>query len=216
MTCIACRPDPLLCQLLAPDGRNMFQPMIVNLESRWLSAPAFAVYVAVAAIASILIVPGLRGVIGGGLAILMLSIAIIDARQFIIPDWLVLIAIGLGFVSMGVESEFDAVEMLIAVLRGALVALTFGALRGAYAKLRNREGMGLGDVKLAVVAGVWLDWMAIVGAIEIAALAALAVTGIRFLRSLPITGATPIPFGLFFAPAIWVAWLIEARLMESL
>lgn len=194
----------------------MLHPMIVNLESRWLSAPAFAVYVAVAAIASILIVPGLRGLIGGCLAILMLSIAIIDARQFTIPDWLVAIAIGLGFVSTGVSSGLDSVELLNAALRGALVGLAFGALRAAYEKLRNREGMGLGDVKLAVVAGVWLDWMAIAGAIEIAALTALAVAGIRFLRSLPITGATPIPFGLYFAPAIWVAWLIEARLMELL
>jgi leader peptidase (prepilin peptidase) / N-methyltransferase len=190
--------------------------MIVNLESRWVSAPAFAVYVAVAAIASILMVPGLRGVIGSGLAILMLSIAIIDARQFTIPDRLVAIAIGLGFVSIGVDSAFESVELLNAALRGALVGLAFWALRALYEKLRNREGLGLGDVKLAVVAGVWLNWMAIAGAVEIAALAALAVIGIRFLRRLPITRATPIPFGLFFAPAIWVAWLIEARLMELL
>lgn len=189
--------------------------MTFHVYPAWRSVAASAPYgsVVLAAIATLLIVPGLRGVIGGGLAILMLSIAIVDARQFIIPDRLVFIAIVLGLVSTGVESRLDAVEMLIAVVRGALMALVFGALRGAYAKLRKREGMGLGDVKLAVVAGVWLDWMAVAGAIEMAALAALVVTGVRIVRGRPITGATPIPFGLYFAPAIWVAWLIEVSFM---
>lgn len=195
----------------------MLQRMAFHVHPAWRSVSASAPYGAVvlAAIATMFIVPGLRGVIGGGLAILMLSIAIVDARQFIIPDRLVFIAIVLGLVSIGVESRLDAVEMLIAVVRGALMALAFGALRGAYTKLRKREGMGLGDVKLAAVAGVWLDWMGIVGAIEMAALAALVVTGVRTVRGRPITGATPIPFGLFFAPAIWVAWLIEVSFMGS-
>jgi leader peptidase (prepilin peptidase)/N-methyltransferase len=189
--------------------------MAFHVFPAWRSVAASAPYGAVvlAAIATMLIVPGLRGVIGGGLAILMLSIAIVDARQFIIPDRLVFIAIVLGLVSTGVESRLDAAEMLIAVVRGALMALVFGALRGAYAKLRKREGMGLGDVKLAIVAGVWLDWMTIAAAIEIAALAALVVTGVRIVRGRQITGGTPIPFGLFFAPAIWVAWLIEVNFM---
>jgi leader peptidase (prepilin peptidase)/N-methyltransferase len=189
--------------------------MAFHVFPAWRSVAASAPYgaVVVAAIATMLIVPGLRGVIGGGLAILMLSIAIVDARQFIIPDRLVFIAIVLGLVSTGVESRLDAAEMLIAVVRGALMALVFGALRGAYAKLRKREGMGLGDVKLAIVAGVWLDWMTIAAAIEIAALAALVVTGVRIVRGRQITGGTPIPFGLFFAPAIWVAWLIEVNFM---
>jgi leader peptidase (prepilin peptidase)/N-methyltransferase len=193
----------------------LLQRMAFHVFPAWRSVAASAPYGAVvlAAIATMLIVPGLRGVIGGGLAILMLSIAIVDARQFIIPDRLVFIAIVLGLVSTGVESRLDAAEMLIAVVRGALMALVFGALRGAYAKLRKREGMGLGDVKLAIVAGVWLDWMTIAAAIEIAALAALVVTGVRIVRGRQITGGTPIPFGLFFAPAIWVAWLIEVNFM---
>ena len=38
---------------------------------------------------------------------------------------------------------------------------------------RGRRGLGMGDVKLAAVAGVWLDWFTIVAVIEFAALAAL-------------------------------------------
>ena len=51
-----------------------------------------------------------------------------------------------------------------------------------YRRIRGRDGIGLGDVKLAGVAGVWLDWWVLPVAIEIAALAALAVYAMRFLH----------------------------------
>ena len=55
------------------------------------------------------------------------------------------------------------------------MAAAFFGLWALYRRLRGREGIGLGDVKLAGVAGVWLDWPTIPVAVEIAALAALAV-----------------------------------------
>jgi hypothetical protein len=32
---------------------------------------------------------------------------------------------------------------------------------------------------------------------------------IAALRGQRVTGVTAVPFGLFFAPAIWLAWLFE-------
>ena len=191
----------------------MFNPMTIPLDWRWRSVSALTVGALSAVVASAVIVPGLPGAIGAGLAILMFAVAITDARHFIIPDWLVVIAVALGFVSVGVDTQFDSNELLIAALHGALAGLAFAALRAAYEKLRKREGMGLGDVKLAVVAGVWLDWTAIAGAVEVAAVAALAVTALHILRRQPITRATRVPFGLYFAPAIWLAWLVQASLL---
>ena len=80
-----------------------------------------------------------------------------------------------------------------------------------YGRLRGREGLGLGDVKLAGAAGVWLDWWAMPIAIEIGALAALAlyVAG-HILGRRRIRATTRLPFGLFLAPAIWIAWLLQA------
>jgi leader peptidase (prepilin peptidase)/N-methyltransferase len=82
-------------------------------------------------------------------------------------------------------------------------------------RLRGREGIGLGDIKLAAVAGVWLDLPAVALAIEIAALAALTIVLIRALRGRRVTGKTPIPFGLFFAPAIWIGWLLERSILQA-
>jgi leader peptidase (prepilin peptidase) / N-methyltransferase len=167
--------------------------------------------------ASVLSVPGLAGVLGGGLAVTMIAIAVIDARRFIIPDKLVLVALALGFLDAWlVQSEVSApAALLVAALRGLALAVAFWILRAAYLRLRGQEGIGLGDVKLATVAGVWLDLLAIALAIEIAALAALTVVLIRALRGKRVTGKTPVPFGLFLAPAIWIAWLLERSILAA-
>jgi leader peptidase (prepilin peptidase)/N-methyltransferase len=60
---------------------------------------------------------------------------------------------------------------------------------------------------------VWLDWWVLPVAIEIAALAALAVYSMRFLHGrASVRLVTKLPFGLFFAPAIWLGWLLESVL----
>ena len=47
----------------------------------------------------------------------------------------------------------------------------------------------------------------------LAALAALAAYGVwRYVLHRPIAATTPLPFGLFLAPAIWAGWLAEAIL----
>jgi leader peptidase (prepilin peptidase)/N-methyltransferase len=51
-------------------------------------------------------------------------------------------------------------------------------------------------------------------AIEIAAFAALIIYAVRqFLLGRPISATSRLPFGLFFAPAIWICWLLETILL---
>ena len=167
--------------------------------------------------ASLLLVPGVRGAAGSGLALLMIAIAAIDARRFIIPDELSAAALALGLLHAAVQADDTVVGALgTALLRGALLGLAFWGIGAFYRRLRGYEGLGLGDVKLAGVAGVWLDWSTIPVAIEIAALSALAVCGVRYLRDRRSVGAmTKLPFGLFLAPAIWLAWLMGATLLAT-
>jgi len=166
-------------------------------------------------VASLVLLPNVHGVIGGGLAILMIAIAVIDARRFIIPDELTVAALALGFLYAVLQEPDTVLEALsTAALRGAVVAFAFFGLRVLYRRVRGRDGIGLGDVKLAGVAGVWLDWWTIPIAIEIAALAALAVYATRLLyRGGSVRSTIKLPFGLFLAPAIWLAWLLDARFL---
>jgi leader peptidase (prepilin peptidase) / N-methyltransferase len=163
-----------------------------------------------AATASMVVAPGLPGACGGALAVTMTAIAAIDRRCFVIPDKLVLIGLTFGFLSATADETVQLPAALFyPAMRGLLMASLFFALRWAYRRLRGREGIGLGDVKLAGVAGVWLNWMGLAIAVDVAALSALAIVVLQALRGRRITATTAIPFGLFLAPAIWVAWLLE-------
>jgi leader peptidase (prepilin peptidase) / N-methyltransferase len=167
-----------------------------------------------AAAASIWAVPGSGGFLGAGLALLMLAIAAVDFRYFIIPDELTAAALALAAVNAAVtETPSIVASVAAAALRGALTMLFFLGVRWLYGWLRQREGLGLGDIKLAFVAGAWLDWIMIPVAIEIAALAALVAYGAwHALGKRPVNASSRLPFGLFFAPAIWLSWLLGAAL----
>jgi leader peptidase (prepilin peptidase) / N-methyltransferase len=169
----------------------------------------------VAVAASIEAVPGPAGYLGAALALLMLAIAVVDARWFIIPDQLSAAAFALGLINAAVIAPLEMWQAATtAFARGAALALLFYALRALYRRLRGRQGIGLGDVKLAAVAGAWLDWLTMPIAVEIAALSALGVIGIRYYASGRRLDATlKFPFGLFLAPSIWACWLLEATLL---
>jgi leader peptidase (prepilin peptidase)/N-methyltransferase len=195
---------------MAVTGRGMARPALQGLTE-------YAIFFALgsaATIASIFAAPGVPGLFGSALGILMLAIAITDARSFMIPNWLVIAAFAIALAetsARGLESILENVA--IAAMRGIILALAFYALRELYWLLRHRTGIGLGDVKLAAAAGAWLDWTFIPVAIEIAAFAALiGYTASQLVSHRPLSAATKVPFGLFFAPAIWFCWLLNAIL----
>jgi leader peptidase (prepilin peptidase)/N-methyltransferase len=163
---------------------------------------------------SVVIAPGLGGLFGAGLALLMAWIAITDARRFRIPDGATAAGLGLGLLNAAfIDPEFPVDAIARAGVRAALLAFAFWSLREIYLRLRKLEGIGLGDVKLAGVAGAWLEWSTIAISIEIAALTALVFYAIKkFAGGRAIKMTSRVPFGLFLAPAIWVGWLLEAML----
>ncbi len=165
--------------------------------------------------ASLIAVPGLAGLLGAGLALIAIAIAIVDARHFIIPNELSAAGLVLGLVYAGITAFAPWEAVGFALLRALVLLLLFLALREGYRRLRAREGIGLGDVKLAGVAGAWLGWTAMPIAIEIAALSAIAVFVVRhYAAGRPLDAALRFPFGLFLAPSIWLGWLIEATLLS--
>jgi leader peptidase (prepilin peptidase) / N-methyltransferase len=165
--------------------------------------------------ASIALVPDSRGLWGAALAVLMVAIAAVDARLFIIPDELTAAAFVLGLAYTAVQDPGIWLQALAwALMRSAVPAVVFLGVRAGYRRWRGREGIGLGDVKLAAVAGVWLDWPTIPIAIDIAAVAALGAYLVMFLFfRRAVRRTTRLPFGLFLAPAIWLAWTAETALL---
>jgi leader peptidase (prepilin peptidase)/N-methyltransferase len=187
------------------------------LRRELITYAAFAAIACSIVIASLFAAPDTSGLLGGALGLLMLAVAVADARAFIIPDKLTIAAFLLALTNAAIEGLASMPENIaVAALRGLVLALAFFALREIYLRLRHRHGIGLGDVKLAAVAGAWLDWTLIPVAIEIAALSALIVyIANQLVLRRPLCALAKLPFGLFFAPAIWVCWLLNAMFLES-
>jgi leader peptidase (prepilin peptidase) / N-methyltransferase len=167
--------------------------------------------------ASLVAAPGPNGLLGAFLAALMLAIAIIDANRYIIPNELTAAALALGLLRAGaVGPEAGLTGVIWATLRAVAICLPLLALMEGYRRWRGRDGLGLGDVKLAAVAGAWLGLVTIFAVIELAALSALGAYAVNaYWRRRPLKATAFLPFGLFLAPAIWLGWLAETLLSQS-
>jgi leader peptidase (prepilin peptidase)/N-methyltransferase len=203
-----------------------------RIGSGWVKPAALAVLACAMAGVSLSAARGAPGWFGAALALLMLAIAVIDARSLLIPNRLSLAAFLLALAAAANDASRDvwpefwrghwqelwlpaAQAVGLSMIRAAVLGLAFLALRALYFRLRGCEGIGLGDVKLAAVAGAWLDWPLMPVAVEIAALAGLCVYGLGLLAGRrPFNAAARLPFGLFFAPAIWFCWLIQTGFFE--
>jgi leader peptidase (prepilin peptidase) / N-methyltransferase len=164
--------------------------------------------------ASLGVAPGLDGLLGALLGALMLAIAVTDAHRYIIPNELTgaATALALGRATL-VGPDAGWAALLLAGGRALLIALPFLALMIGYRRWRGRDGLGLGDIKLAAVAGAWLGFVTVFAVVELATLSALGaylVSG--YFRKRPLRATAFLPFGLFLAPAIWIGWLVEATL----
>ncbi|HZP07442.1 MAG TPA: prepilin peptidase [Terracidiphilus sp.] len=131
----------------------------------------------------------------------LIAIAVLDAENFWIPDWLTIPGMVLGIASevtyqlVGAESLDAATPLplsaigkvvltsLVGVVAAALLILL---IRWIYKLLRHREGIGLGDAKLMAMLAAWLGFGGAllafgVGVVlgAIVALIALALPGAR-------------------------------------
>src|ERR1700687_1102877 len=97
----------------------------------------------------------------------MLAIAIIDADRYIFPNELTGAAIALAlFRAAAVGPEADWLAAIWASFRAASVTVPLLGLMIGSRRWRGRDGLGLGDIKLAAVAGAWLGFVTIFAVIE--------------------------------------------------
>lgn len=143
----------------------------------------------------------------------MAAIAAQDLRRFTVPDSLNLAAALAGFAGVWLEAGSAGLDPTLQVaLAGLNMLLCGGALfilREAFFRLRGVDGLGLGDVKLAATAGIWLGWERFALALLIAAAAALIVVALRRWREGDWPRERRIPLALYLAPAVWAVWALS-------
>ncbi|WP_371425229.1 prepilin peptidase [Tardiphaga sp.] len=138
-----------------------------------------------------------------------------DLADFLIPDEAsgMIAVLGLAQIAtlsvMAGQSAAACLTTLGAVLSGGLTAAVFLWLVGrGFRAISGREGLGFGDVKLMGASGIWLGVVQQAVALELAALAALAIVLVEARNDTRRGGV--LPFGAFLAPAAWLTHMAHA------
>ena len=141
------------------------------------------------------------------LGALMVAGAEVDARTYLLPDTVTWGAITLGILAAPALNPFEPwLSAGAAVVRAAGTALALVVLRWGYGWLRSREGLGLGDVKLAAAVGAWLPLASIPFCFALATCSALVSVMFGRLRGESVDAAAKLPFGAFLCPALWLVF----------
>lgn len=141
------------------------------------------------------------------LGALMIAGADIDLRTFLLPDVVTGGAVLSGLVAASALDHFSPLASLAVAAAGALlVGAGLWLVRWGYAQLRHREGIGLGDIKLAAAVGAWLPLDAVPICLTLATSAALIAVLLARWRGQPLERTARIPLGAFLCPALWLTY----------
>jgi leader peptidase (prepilin peptidase) / N-methyltransferase len=138
------------------------------------------------------------------LGLLMIAGAQVDARTYLLPN-----AVTWGGIASGILAA-PALDSLspwwssagTAIVRATATAVALLLLRWCYTWLRAREGLGLGDVKLAAAVGAWLPAASIPLCFALATCSALVVVALARIRGERVDSTAKLPFGAFLCPAL--------------
>lgn len=136
---------------------------------------------------------------------LLLTLALIDARYFVLPDRTVALLAGTGLLASLLAGSPPPATALIGIATG------FVALEGVrlfYLKWRGRDGIGQGDPKMFAAIGAWVGWEHLPTVLLGAALAGLLFASFRSFGPRRIGWSDRLPLGTLLALAAWPAWLM--------
>jgi leader peptidase (prepilin peptidase)/N-methyltransferase len=141
------------------------------------------------------------------LGVLMIVGADVDARTYLLPDTVTGGGTALGILAAPALAPSEPwLNAGASAARAAGVALALVLLRWAYRLLKGRDGVGLGDVKLAAAVGAWLPFACIPFCFALATCSGLAAVMLARLRGENVDAAAKVPFGAFLCPALWLVF----------
>ena len=138
------------------------------------------------------------------LAPALLALSVIDLEHYLLPNRIVFPVAGAGLVLLGVASFAEGAgdDFVRAVLGGVAAFAALGLLH-----LISPRGMGLGDVKLAFVLGLylgWLGWGEVFLGLFLGFLLG-ALIGVALIATQLRTRKDHVPFGPFLAAGTLIA-----------
>ena len=130
------------------------------------------------------------------LTIFFVIIFFIDLKHFIIPNELTFPLMAIGFLKSFDPNlnQYLFPNYINSLIGGAVGYLIIWFIIFAYKRLRNKEGMGLGDAKLLSAMGFWFGWISIPFILFFSSFVALGFA-IPSLVNKSKTMSSQIPFG---------------------
>tara|TARA_Y100000768_G_scaffold137988_1_gene102763 strand:- start:82 stop:849 length:768 start_codon:yes stop_codon:yes gene_type:complete len=147
------------------------------------------------------------------LSIFSIIIFFIDLKHFIIPNELTFPLMFIGFIK---SFEPNLNQTIFPNYLNSLIGGVFGytiiwLIIFLYKKIRNKDGMGLGDAKLMAVVGFWFGWISIPFTIFFSSTIAL-ITVLPSLIKKTRTISTEIPFGPYIIAGCLVFLLFSNQI----
>ena len=136
-------------------------------------------------------------------AVLLITLTLIDFKHMILPDLITIPAIPLGLV---IAPLFLNIHWIDSLLGAALGYGFFFIIAISFKKLKGKDGMGFGDIKLLSMLGAWCGAFAL----PLIVLGS-SIIGITFFLLRKVhkgtSTSTPMPYGPFLAVSGWLALL---------
>jgi leader peptidase (prepilin peptidase)/N-methyltransferase len=165
-----------------------------------------------------------EAILGTILCCLLLGLAFMDAETMLLPDRFTIPGLILGIMATGIRAGFASPQnRLVSALKwagasaldAAIAAIFLLLVVGAYWLVRQRVGMGMGDVKLLAMLAAWLGLVQTALLFFIAAIsgAAFGIGLSLFRKNMPAPKPLAIPFGAFLSAAgIYCLFLADRTL----
>ena len=147
------------------------------------------------------------------LSICFIIIIFIDMKHFIIPNELTFTLMVIGFIKSfdPYLNQYLFPNYLNSLIGGVMGYSIIWFIIFAYKKLRNKEGMGLGDAKLLSAIGFWFGWISIPFILFFSSFVAL-IFAVPGLLNKSKNMSSQIPFG----PYIILGCVMYLLLLEQI
>jgi len=190
------------------DNIPLVSYLLLRGRCRACSAPISLRYPAVEALTAVLFIGcafhfGVTpaAIVAAILCSLLITLSMIDAEHYLLPDKLTMPGILLGLL---LQPLFPAVLLIDAIVGAVLGAGILILLINFWYWLRKEEGMGLGDVNMLAMVGAFLGWrgmlITLVGASFLG-----ATVGLLLIAMQRLGFKSRLPFGVFLALGALVA-----------
>ncbi len=176
------------------------------LRARRRSTAAVAVSLAVGTVPAV--IGSSAFIVASTLALCLLTaaIAVRDLATMLIPDRYTAGILVVALVDWWIETR-DFADLASRVGPACALMLLLCLFEAAYGRLRGRDGIGFGDIKLIGVSTVLVGLAGVGAQILLASVAAFIFSVIRAVRlRRPLRAASRVPFGTFLAPALVIVW----------